>query len=99
VLNQRADRRRAYDAARGSRSRIYGHRWRKLRLAYLAASDLRCGRAATVVDHRRPHNGDAALLYDWDNLQAMTKPCHDAKTARIDGGFGNPILGCKPKNG
>ena len=50
-----------------------------------------CGYAATVVDHRRPHDGDLGLLYDWDNLQAMTKPCHDRKTAALDGGFGNPI--------
>ena len=46
--------------------------------------------AATVVDHRTPHNGDEALLYDWDNLQSMTKACHDRKTAARDGGFGNP---------
>ena len=50
-----------------------------------------CGRPATVVDHRTPHNGDEALLYDWDNLQAMTKACHDRKTAARDGGFGNPV--------
>lgn len=30
-------------------------------------------------------------MYDWDNLQAMTKPCHDRKTARYDGGFGHPV--------
>lgn len=48
-------------------------------------------RPATVVDHRRPHGGDYALIYDWDNLQAMTKPCHDRKTAGQDGGFGNPL--------
>ena len=51
-------------------------------LAYLARNPLcqcdendgaGCGRAATVVDHRTPHNGDPALLYAWDNLQSMTK--------------------------
>ena len=47
-----------------------------------------CNQPATVVDHQRPHNGDRALMYAWDNLQAMTKPCHDRKTATIDGGFG-----------
>jgi hypothetical protein len=30
------------------------------------------------------------LLYDWNNLQAMTKVCHDRKTAARDGGFENP---------
>ena len=90
-----AERRAAYEAARVSPSRIYDHRWRKLRLAYLAAHPLcecGCGYAATVVDHKTPHNGDKALLYSWDNLQAMTKPCHDRKTAARDGGFGNPIF-------
>jgi len=50
-----------------------------------------CGRAAVVVDHRVPHNGDPVLLYNWDNLQAMTKACHDRKTAARNGGFGNPV--------
>ena len=89
-----AERRAAYDAARVSPSRIYGRRWQKLRRAYLAAHPLcecGCGYAAAVVDHRRPHNGNAALMYAWDNLQAMTKPCHDRKTAARDGGFGNPL--------
>ena len=93
------ERRAAYDAARPSPSRTYGRRWQRLRLAYLARNPLcecdenagaGCGRAATVVDHRTPHNGDEALLYDWDNLQSMTKACHDRKTAARDGGFGNP---------
>jgi 5-methylcytosine-specific restriction enzyme A len=88
-----AARKRAYDAARPARSAIYGRRWRKLRAAYLATHPLcecGCGYAATVVDHRRPHLGDPALIYAWDNLQAMTKACHDRKTAARDGGFGNP---------
>jgi 5-methylcytosine-specific restriction protein A len=89
-----------YDAARPSPSRIYGRRWQRLRIAYLAQHPLceceendgaGCGRPATVVDHRTPHNGDAVLLYSWDNLQAMTKACHDRKTAARDGGFGNPV--------
>ena len=89
-----------YDAARPSPSRIYGRRWQRLRIAYLAQHPLcecdenggaGCGRPALIVDHRTPHNGDEALLYDWDNLQAMTKACHDRKTAARDGGFGNPV--------
>jgi 5-methylcytosine-specific restriction protein A len=88
-----AERRRTYDR---SKVRHYDkRRWRdQLRVAYLATHPLcecGCGRAATVVDHKQPHNGDAALLYAWDNLQAMTKQCHDRKTAAIDGGFGNPV--------
>jgi 5-methylcytosine-specific restriction enzyme A len=93
------ERRAAYDAARPSPARTYGRRWQRLRLAYLARNPLcecdenagaGCGRPAVVVDHRVPHNGDEVLLYSWDNLQAMTKACHDRKTAARDGGFGNP---------
>jgi 5-methylcytosine-specific restriction protein A len=66
------------------------------------AGELRV-RAATVVDHREPHrleeakrSGDSAaisrawaLFWSRSNWQAMAKDCHDAKTAREDGGFGN----------
>ena len=45
--------------------------------------------AATVVDHIRPHQGDKALFWDSDNWQPLCKRCHDVKTAREDGGFGN----------
>lgn len=86
------DRRGERDRTR-SPSRTYGRRWQTLRRMYLAANPIcECGcmRPATVVDHRRPHNGDDALMYAWDNLQAMTKECHDRKTAEHDGGFGNP---------
>lgn len=88
------DRRAAYEAARPSPSRTYGRRWQKLRAAYLATHPLcecGCGHPATVVDHRQPHNGNDRLMYAWDNLQAMTKQCHDRKTAAHDGGFGNPL--------
>jgi 5-methylcytosine-specific restriction enzyme A len=95
-----AERRAAYDLTR-VRSPIYDTaHWQRLRKAYLAQNPLcqceanggrGCGYAATVVDHKRPHNGDKALAYSWDNLQAMTKSCHDRKTAARDGGFGNPV--------
>lgn len=58
---------------------------------------------ATVVDHIRPHglkaaidSGDQAridearrLFWDSSNWMPMAKVCHDRKTARDDGGFGN----------
>jgi 5-methylcytosine-specific restriction endonuclease McrA len=85
-----AARKRAYDAARPSRSAIYGHRWRKLRAAYLAshpACECGCGYPANVVDHRTPHNGDPALIYAWDNLQAVhawkTSPDFKRQMARV----------------
>ncbi|GMA52056.1 restriction endonuclease [Alicyclobacillus contaminans] len=86
-----------YDRHRGnSAQRGYDSRWRKARLAYLRAHPLcaeceRHGRMtpATVVDHIKPHKGDKALFWDTNNWQPLCKPCHDAKTAREDGGFGN----------
>lgn len=91
------ERRARYDRTRSSEhGRIYGRRWRALRAAYLASHPLcecGCGRGAQVVDHIEPHNGDERLLYSWNNLQAMTKACHDAKTTSLDGGFGNPFRG------
>ncbi|MFE0394738.1 HNH endonuclease [Paenibacillus lactis] len=45
--------------------------------------------AATVVDHIIPHKGDQALFWDRQNWQALCKKCHDIKTVREDGGFGN----------
>lgn len=89
-----AQRRAARVASAPSPSRTYGRRWQALRTAYLAQHPLcecGCGMPATVVDHRTPHGGDPTLFWAWSNLQAMTKPCHDRKTAIEDGGFGNPV--------
>ena len=90
-VRKQQDERRGSAAARG-----YGARWRKARALYLSrhplcAECLRLGRtvAASVVDHIRPHKGSRTLFWDERNWQALCKPCHDAKTAREDGGFGN----------
>lgn len=88
------ERRRLSGPGRG-----YDWRWKKLRAKYLAehpVCECGCGRPARVVDHKKPHGGDPALLYAWDNLEAMTKPCHDRKTAARDGGFGNPVKPAGP---
>lgn len=45
--------------------------------------------AAIVVDHIIPHKGNKALFWDTRNWQPLCKPCHDSKTVREDGGFGN----------
>lgn len=45
--------------------------------------------AANVVDHIIPHRGDQDKFWDYDNWQALCKTCHDIKTAKEDGGFGN----------
>jgi 5-methylcytosine-specific restriction protein A len=92
---------READSRRGSSSeRGYGGKWRRAREAFLSRHPLcecpECGAgairalAATIVDHIVPHRGDAKLFWNQKNWQAMAKPCHDAKTAREDGGFGNP---------
>jgi len=66
-------------------------------------------KASEVVDHFIPHrlsealkSGDPekiarakALFWDHDNWRAMSIRCHNAKTAREDGGFGNRGVGQK----
>jgi 5-methylcytosine-specific restriction protein A len=85
-----ADKARPSAAKRG-----YDARWRKARLAYLAANPLctHCKTqgiitAATVVDHITPHKGDERLFWDVANWSACCKPCHDRKTALEDGRWG-----------
>ncbi len=59
----------------------YGAAWRRLRAAFLMANpDCYCGALATEVDHVKPRSqgGTDAL----ENLQALCKPHHSAKTAR-----------------
>jgi 5-methylcytosine-specific restriction protein A len=51
-------------------------------------------KAATVVDHIIPHQGDMTLFWDADsNWQSLCKTCHDRKTATEDGGFGRARSG------
>jgi len=70
--------------------------WRTLRALvlrdanYICAS-YRCPNRARIADHIKPHRGDAGAFFDRANLQALCKRCHDKKTARLDGGFGNPL--------
>jgi len=88
---QQADSHRESSAQRG-----YGYKWQQARAGYLARHPLcaeceRNGRTteATDLDHIRPHKGDMAIFWDRRNWQGLCKPCHSAKTAREDGGFGN----------
>lgn len=76
--------------------RGYDHRWRQARNAYLADNPLcaecdKHGRVtpANIVDHIVPHKGNYALFWDTSNWQPLCKCCHDSKTAKEDGGFGN----------
>jgi 5-methylcytosine-specific restriction enzyme A len=93
AMRQRVDEQRDSASERG-----YGARWRRARAAFLRLHPLcECDECraqhrllpATVVDHRVPHRGDMTLFWDSTNWQALSKRCHDRKTAREDGGFGN----------
>lgn len=91
-----AERKAAIDARRGSAAgRGYDAAWRRCRAAYLAAHPLcecdDCGGGsirvtpAEVVDHIRPVAEAPELRLDWSNLRAMSKRCHDRRTAREQG--------------
>ncbi len=71
--------------------RGYSSKWQRVSKAYLRKHPLcvKCyadGKfvTATVVDHIIPHRGDAALMWDEANWQALCKPCHDKKTGLED---------------
>ena len=90
------DKRRQSAAKRG-----YDSKWVKARKAFLAehptcqcADCVASGQPlpADVVDHITPHRGDPRLFWDSANWQAMNHVCHNRKTARENGGFGNKIL-------
>jgi len=84
--------RKQQDRQRGSSTqRGYGSRWQSARTGFLNHNPdcTQCGSTATVVDHIVPHKGDNDLFWDRSNWQPLCKRCHDAKTARNDGGFGN----------
>jgi 5-methylcytosine-specific restriction protein A len=93
VVQKEAESRRESSTRRG-----YGYRWQKAREGYLrnhplCANHEKQGQLvkATVVDHITPHKGDKDLFWDSNNWQPLCKPCHDEKTAREDGAFGNPV--------
>lgn len=92
-----AERQRQDQQERGTAAqRGYSSQWRKARAGFLEKHPLcKCCHAAgkitaaTVLDHVVPHKGDKGLFWDRENWQPLCKACHDSKTAREDGGFGN----------
>lgn len=78
---------RASAARRG-----YGAAWRKMRAAFLRAHPTcqapGCGRPSAHADHRKPRAAGGAD--HPSNLVALCASCHSRKTAKRDGGFGNP---------
>jgi 5-methylcytosine-specific restriction protein A len=95
------ERRRLAAASRGTRQqRGYTDAWlrysrNRLRSYPWCVQHEQLGRLvpAAVTDHIVPHRGDAQLFWDESNHQSLCKRCHDRKTAREDGGFGNPRRG------
>jgi 5-methylcytosine-specific restriction enzyme A len=87
--------------------------WRSLRKLRLALDPLCkiCAEAdklkpASVCDHIKPHRGDLALFYDFDNTQSLCAPCHDSVKQREErlgyspqiGGDGWPLDDRHPVN-
>ena len=76
--------------------RPYGAKWRTAREVFLSSHKLCviCAKSdkrvtATVVDHIKPHKGNDNLFWSRRNWQALCASCHNSKTAKHDGGFGN----------
>lgn len=67
-------------------------RWHRRRAAQLRdhPSCVDCGAGATHADHDPPHKGDEAAFFTGP-LKSRCASCHNRKTARYDGGFGNPV--------
>ena len=74
-----------------------GARWLRLRDSFRLEHPFcceptpnpRCTKLTDVVDHKRPHRGDEALMYDRSNLQPVCYSCHGIKTAREVGFAGH----------
>jgi len=96
---EKRDRDREYDRKRDPvvRKLYRSRRWQAERLAFLREQPLCVDceahgviRPANVVDHIDPHRGDEAVFWDTNRWQALCASCHSRKTAKSDGGFGNP---------
>ena len=93
--NVYCDKHKRTDRASASK-KGYNSSWRKAAQNYLLNNPL-CKSClnenrliqSEVVDHIKPHKGDYDLFWNVDNWQALCKRCHDKKTAKNDGGFGN----------
>jgi 5-methylcytosine-specific restriction enzyme A len=77
---------------------LYDREWKRESKAFLLEHQhcADCDQPSTVVDHTEPHHGDRVKFWDRRLWQALCKPCHDSKTATIDGGFGRNV---KQRNG
>lgn len=98
LAHKREVKKQVEERRESSTKRGYGYKWQQAREVFLRehplcecpeckAGELRV-KASTVVDHIIPHKGDMKLFWDRKNWQAMSKPCHDKKTAKEDGRWG-----------
>lgn len=80
---------RRFSQALAAAQRVYNStQWKRLRRAFLnefplCAECLSRGvpKAADDVDHREPLVRRLDLAYEWANLQALCRSCHNTKTA------------------
>lgn len=79
----------------GGTARGYGYKWQQARERFLRAHPLCCycerngyTTAATVVDHRTPHEGDRAMFWDESNWQPLCASCHSSTKQREERGGG-----------
>jgi len=93
VEKKAADQRRGSAASRG-----YDARWKRAKDAFLRQNPLcaECARQgrpaqADLVDHIQPAKGNQELFWEPENWQALCTACHNRKTNKRDGGFGNRI--------
>jgi len=88
------DRHRRRDAEQPWRRWYKTKRWQDLRASILVRDGYVCQATGVllvgkhpapnspVVDHKRPHRGDADLFWDPANLQAVSKEYHDGAKQR-----------------
>lgn len=96
VHHDREDRQRLESQRLSASERGYDARWHKASILHLLKHPLCAicagnGRLeqAILTDHIIPHKGDMKLFWDESNWQSLCKKCHDSKTAREDGRWGD----------
>lgn len=94
-------RQRQAERYRGSASsRGYGRKWQKARLQHLEENPLCLGcqavghtKAATIVDHVEPHEGDMVKFWNADMWQSCCKWHHDVIKQRLEASFASGRIG------
>ncbi|MFO1099039.1 MAG: HNH endonuclease signature motif containing protein [Xanthobacteraceae bacterium] len=78
----------------------YDSAWRAKRAAFLLKHPrCACGAVATVVDHVRPHKGDARLFNDPNNWAALCASCHSRQSLMVVSAIKVVVLRVRPGGG